>query len=128
MSRADADGLFFFSFLCRQFFDWRKTLGRKSQLLLPLMKGVRGILQFFEEQTHRRAIAAANDFFASEEDLPDGVHVALYRQLFIKRLDDGRERIVDANDFLTFNHGRRAMWNVANEDANLLFGSEGASD
>ena len=128
MGGTDADRFLFFSFLRRQFFDRRKTLGRKPQLLFTLMKRIGRILQLLQEQTHRRTIAAANDLLASEKNLPDGVHVALYRQLFIKRLDDGRERIVDANDFLTFDHGRGAMWNVANADANFLFGSQRAAD
>jgi hypothetical protein len=72
------------------------------------VKRIGRVAQLFEQQADRGRIAALHDLLATEEHLADRVHVTLHREVLVNGPDKLREAIVDADDFLTFDHvGKR---------------------
>ena len=102
-------GKFGFGNFVREFFLRCETLGIESQLLLPLVQRVRGVHEFFEEKTDRRRIPCLYDLLSPEKDRADRVRHALDGQLFVDRFHDRREAVVNADDFLAFDHDRATI-------------------
>jgi len=88
-----------------KFFHRRKAFRGEAELLLTLMKRIGRIGEFGEQEADGGALAAFHDFFAPEEDLANRVRVALNRELFVERTDEAGERVVNADEFLTFDNG-----------------------
>ncbi len=83
-----------------------KPLRGKPELLLALVKRIRRILQFLEQEPDRRRVAALHDLLPAEKHLADGIGVILHRQLLVERANGGSEGVVNADDFLAFDHGK----------------------
>src|SRR5580692_4480227 len=76
------------------------------------MKWIRRIVQFLQEQADGRRLAPLHDLFAAEKHLADGIGFPFHRQLLVDRVDELGKLIVDADDFLTFDHGQKESWKV----------------
>ncbi len=105
-AKVDAGPRRFFhgGFLGWQFFERGEPFRGEAELLLPVVKRVRGIDQFFEQQADGGGIAALHDFFPPEKNLPDRVGFTFDGKLLVNRTNKLAEAVVDADDFLTFDH------------------------
>ena len=68
------------------------------------MEWIGRIVQFLQKQAYGGRLATFHDLLAAEKHLANRVRLALDRELFVQRADKLREAIVDADDFLAFDH------------------------
>jgi hypothetical protein len=72
------------------------------------MEGVGRIGELVEQEADGRGVAGFHHLLTAEKHLADGVGGALHRQLFVDGADERGKGVVNADDFLAFDHNASA--------------------